>query len=130
MKNIYVSASWNDALIVSDMYKKLDNMGHNITRRWADNITTIDTENDLATEAALVKKAILEADLIILYVSNDNYPYRGLTYEIGLASGMNKQMIMINNLPDNCYTMENMAIHLRDIRRVSNFDNILDIISI
>jgi hypothetical protein len=128
MKNIYVSASWNDAQIVSEMYKKLDGMGYLITRRWADNTTTIDTENDLATEASLVKKAILEADLIILYVSNDNYPYRGLTYEIGLASGMNKPMIMINNLPDDCYTMENMAIHLKDIHRVANFDIAMNIL--
>ena len=77
---------------------------------------------DLKTESVLVAKAVADADVVLVYVDNKDYPYRGLTYETGIAIGLNKQIIMINNLPDTCYTMENMALHHPSIKRFLTLD--------
>ena len=122
MKNIYVSAAWNDAMIIRDIYKKLRENGWNITRPWAEIVSDIDMDADLKTESVLVAKAVADADVILVYVDNKDYPYRGLTYEIGIAIGLNKQIIMINNLPDTCYTMENMALYHPNIQRYRTTD--------
>jgi len=119
MKKIYVSAAWDDAQLVRDLYKQLRAHGWSITRPWADITADIDNKADLSHEAVVVHESIIQADVMLVICNNENYPYRGLTYEMGIAIALNKTIIMVNNLPAGCYTMENMALLHPNIEKYS-----------
>jgi len=121
-----VSAAWGDATEVRDIYQMLRTRGWHITRAWAEDVTGIDDEDNLAAEAARVVGAIAAADVLLVLVKNPEYAYRGLTYEVGVAICLGVRIVLATALPSTCYTMENMALAHPSIARVDTLHAALE----
>lgn len=126
---VYISAAWEDAPLVRDAYALLIARGATITRPWATEVDAVDAAEVAdpakarAAEALKMQAAVIAATDVLFLVQNPNYPYRGLTFEVGIAAQTSgKRILLITQLPDTCTTMENVALWYPTLERVPTLD--------
>lgn len=127
---IYVSSAWDDAPDVRRLYTRLRAHGWIITRPWADVSSEIDAREAAdvgacaAREAHEVEKAVQSADVVLAWVRNPDYAYRGLTFELGVALGMTpkRRILLVTSVDKGSPTMENMALWHPQILRVATME--------
>ena len=101
------------------MYNTLRKRGCIIPRPWAEQVEAIDAAPK-AGEAASMVAAVQAADVLLLYVVHEDYAYRGLTLEVGIAIASGKRIVLCTTESDDSPTMENVALWHPSIVRVAS----------
>ena len=100
---IYVAGKYCERFFVKEIYKLLEERGHEITVDWTNhNVYPNDSSPDiLATFADDDLRGVLEADLFIGDVLNQ-HEYKGLWVEMGIALGKGIPVWLIGENGDAC----------------------------
>lgn len=90
---LYLSSSVCDMQVLKELSKKLESLGHTITRKWWENTEGNKEEQD--SYAIKDKEAIEKCDLFIMY--NGEKKTSGKLIEFGIAIGCGKPIIKFGN---------------------------------
>lgn len=124
--SVYVGAAWDDAPQVREAYAALRARGAVITRPWAEITADIESGRTRGEEAVSMQTAVADADVVVVLVTDPNYPYRGLTFELATALAWHTPIVLATALSDDCFTMENVALHHPAIQRVGTLAEAID----
>lgn len=138
MNKIYVAGAFKHKEKIQKIMNDLITLGFTITHNWTSYELTYTDQHERNKNCALKDvKGVVEADLLLVILDDDNYPYRGTSSEIGAAlskkilAGDDSIKIWIvanqspnvdkNKLP---YCMTSCFMHTADLY----FTNISDVI--
>ncbi len=129
---LYVAGKWSDKEAIRAFMTRLREAGHVITEDWTQHagnepgkpkepsLLRDDAEKDLA--------GIYSADAIIAVMSDPQYAYRGTFFELGLALGFSKHVIIIAN-PDPDATFRRVAFfHLGKFVILNSEEDVLKLL--
>jgi nucleoside 2-deoxyribosyltransferase len=92
---IYVAGKWSHKDFITEQMKLLQEMGYQITHNWTKNESITRSPEELSKFAELDVNGVLHADVVLVYMTDKDYPYRGTFTEIGVALGSNKQILIV-----------------------------------
>jgi len=111
-KSIYVAGSWVQRKILHNKMLELRKAGYIVTSNWPLLEDKIDNPDDYAECSKRDIKGVLTADILLVFMTDPNYPYRGTFTEIGCAIGSGKRIILIcdgtiDNISDTVNNVKN-----------------------
>jgi len=126
---LYVSGQWFKKPQIQQIIEKLHKMGHSITRDW----TLIEMGNTsnpaVGKYARLNANAIKNADILLVIMTDTEYPYRGTFTELGVALGCGTQIFIVCPFTEG-YCRTNCYFNHPDIRHFETVDEALETIEI
>ncbi len=125
----YVSGQWFKKPQIRQIIKRVKEMGHSITRDW----TLIEMGNTsnpaVGKYARLNANAIKNADILLVIMTDTEYPYRGTFTEIGVALGCGTQIFIVCPFTEG-YCRTNCYFNHPDIRHFETVDKALEELSV
>lgn len=116
---IYIAGKWGDKADISIKKTQLENINFKITHDWTLNESDTRHPYELSKFAELDINGVLNADYLIVVMTDPKYAYRGTFTEIGCALGSNKKILIY--CPDetsycctNCFFYHPTIIHFND----------------
>lgn len=118
---LYVAGKWGDREEIDRLMDQLETRGHQITHRWTrfeqhdqGSQTLVDnlpySVDHLSHAAVFDIRGVQEAEMVLVFMTDPKYAYRGSFTEIGCALGLNKQVFVV--CPDeNAYCRTNCFFH-------------------
>lgn len=94
-KSIYVAGMWSQKDILLSKMDELKGLGYQITSNWPYFENRFGNPDDYAECSRLDIEGVLNADTILVFMTDPKYPYRGTCTEIGCAMGSGKRIIII-----------------------------------
>jgi nucleoside 2-deoxyribosyltransferase len=92
---IYVAGMWSDREYLQTKMNELKTLGYQITSNWPSFENRLVNPDDFSECSAQDVQGVLDADTILVFMTDPKYPYRGTCTEIGVAIGSGKRIIII-----------------------------------
>lgn len=86
----YLACKFNDKAKVKAISSELERQGHQITAKWWEFEQKLPTERtfkESSTVGKLEIEGILESDVLICFLTDPEYPYKGTLCEFGVGVG-------------------------------------------
>jgi nucleoside 2-deoxyribosyltransferase len=97
MPDIYVAGSWLDRIGLQEKMNELKSMGYFITSRWPAFEKDLNSQDDYALCSMFDIDGVKCADVVLVFMTDAKYAYRGTFTEIGCAIGLDKRIIVITD---------------------------------
>ena len=121
---IYVAGKFGDRKQIKGYMDELVKLGHTITHDWTSFESENADKNRMAQSAVKDIEAVRNCDVLVLFLTDSKYAYRGSFTELGCGLGLNKQIIIVN--PDELsYCTTNIFYHDPSITHVKTWDEML-----
>jgi len=109
---LYVAGKFDNRDYIHTRIEYLQSLGYEITHDW----TQVETSNsltntDLAKYASQDVNGVLQADLLLILITDEDYPYRGTTTELGVALGQNKPVVVIDPFENSIFNQNIFVRH-------------------
>lgn len=129
MVKVYVAGKWYDKATIKTYIEQLKSAGVEITHDW-----TITEEEDKKTDADCARFAVMDlqgvmdAEAVVVVVTDASYPYRGTCVECGAALACNKPVFVVTLVPDAAFN-KNIFMKHPLVHHMSTFEQALDVIN-
>jgi len=121
---LYVAGKFSDKKQIKEYMNELVKLGHSITHDWTSFESENADQNKMAQSAVKDVEAVKECDVLIAFLTDPQYAYRGTFSEIGIALGTDKEIIVVNS-DEQAYCTTNVFYHHPDIIHVKTWDELL-----
>lgn len=122
MVKIYVAGKWYDKTTIKICIEILKSEGFEITHDWtATEEEDKKTDKDCARFAMMDLKGVMDADAIVVIITDANYPYRGTCVECGAALACNKPVFVITLVPNAAFNTNIFMKHPL-VKHLSSFE--------
>ncbi len=117
---LYVAGKWSDKDEIGKKIQEFRELGHTITHDWTQIETSLNQDPEaLKKYSSLDIEAVRECEMLIAWMTDPKYAYRGTYTEIGCALGLKKKVVIISEHtkynPEVYYTT-NIFFHHPDIK--------------
>lgn len=123
--SLYCAGKFNDEFMPINIFL-LEKEGFKITYNWSLN-------KDLSKSQSAFNdiEGVKKCDILIVFMNDKQYEYRGTFCEIGCALGLNKKIIIINNNKESycttlCFYHHHSIIHVNDINKAIRILNLIE----
>lgn len=121
---IYVAGKFSDKKQIKQYMNELIKLEHTITHDWTSYESENGDQNRMAQSAVKDINAVKECDVLIAFLTDPKYAYRGSFSELGAALATNRNIIVVN--PDNlAYCTSNVFYHHPSIVHVKTWEELL-----
>jgi len=103
---------------------ELIKLGHSITHDWTSFENEGDSKSRMSQSAVNDINGVKSCDVLIAFLTDPKYAYRGSFSECGCALGLNKQTIIVN-ADELSYCTTNVFYHHPSILHVKSWDELL-----
>jgi nucleoside 2-deoxyribosyltransferase len=119
---LYVAGKYADRDEIHEKIVALRRLGYRVPNDW-----TIVEQGDrsypsLAKYAKFDADGVLNADVVVAFIEDPDYAYRGTYFEIGCAVATGKPVIVVGLLPDNCHVKNNVFYHHPALTHVTDWE--------
>jgi hypothetical protein len=97
LPGVYVAGKWAEKQAARDVMAHVRAAGYTITEDWTQHADGQKTADQLANDAMHDVTGVLAATAIIVLLTDASYPYRGSFFEMGVAIGANKRVLVVAN---------------------------------
>lgn len=133
---LYIGGKWSDKEYIRSIMDRFVADGSEITHDWTavetssieerKRMSPADAHNDRRKCADLDIKGVQDADVVMLFMTDPKYPYRGTFTELGAAIGLKKPTYIVcpeydNNTYEcttNCFFHHSSIIHCRTLEEL------------
>ena len=119
---LYVAGKYADRDDIHDKIVALRKLGYKVPNDW-----TVVEQGDrsypsLAEYAKFDADGVLDADIVVAFLQDPDYAYRGTYFEIGCAVATGKPVIVVGELPDGCHVKTNVFYHHPALTHVADWE--------
>ena len=137
MLKIYVAGRFQDAKKISGVISELEEIGYNVTHNWTNvDPTKTYTNEELGLHAEADIEGVRKAEVLVVYMDNQEHPYIGTASEFGAAIALKIPIIIYNPNPDsdfkhkyNCFYWHKSIRHFQEwstvISELAALDSVL-----
>lgn len=121
---LYIAGKWDDKEIIREHMNQMESFGYQITHDWTKNESLTRNIDDLSNFAKLDIDGVINADIVLVIMTDKTYTYRGTFTELGASIATGKKIVIY--CPDkDSYCCTNCFFHHPNIQHFEQWDEVL-----
>jgi len=123
---VYVAGKWSNKPDINKRQADVRAKGYRITHDWTKFEDGNDRSNEyLGTCAEFDINGVKNADLVVVIMDDEKYPYKGTWTEIGCGLGLEKKVLVYCPDPSRTYAAQNCFFHHPLVKHFATWEDLL-----